>query len=48
MVSQSPQLIKQWVDEISNPAAGLPSWQASPYPSRGRATLAVQEWIQSN
>ncbi len=47
MVSQSPQLIKQWIDEMSNPAAGLPSWQASPYPSRARATLAVQEWIHS-
>ncbi|WP_165072449.1 DUF1570 domain-containing protein [Paludisphaera rhizosphaerae] len=48
MVSQSPQLIKQWIDEMSNPAAGLPNWQATPFPSRGRATLAVQEWIRTN
>ncbi|AMV39192.1 hypothetical protein VT85_17270 [Planctomyces sp. SH-PL62] len=47
MVSQSPQLIKQWVDEMSNPIAGLASWQATPFPSRGRATLAIQDWIRS-
>ncbi|MDG3003194.1 DUF1570 domain-containing protein [Paludisphaera mucosa] len=48
MVSQSPQLIKQWIDEMSNPAAVLPSWQATPFPSRARATLAVQDWIRGN
>jgi len=48
MVSQSPQLIKQWIGEMSNPAAGLPSWQAAPFPSRARADLAVREWMQSN
>ena len=48
MVSQSPQLIKQWVDEMSNAGAVLPTWQATPFPSRARATLAVQEWIHAN
>lgn len=48
MVSQSPQLIKQWIDEMSNPTAGLPNWQATPFPSRGRASIAVQEWIRTN
>lgn len=48
MVSQSPQLIKQWIDEMSNPTAGSPSWHASPYPSRARADLAVHEWIRSS
>lgn len=48
MVSQSPQLIRQWIDEMSNPAVGVPSWQATPFPSRARAQLAVQGWMQSN
>jgi hypothetical protein len=48
MVSQSPQLIRQWIGEMSSPAVGVPSWQATPFPSRGRAQLAVQGWIRSN
>lgn len=47
MVSQSPQVIRQWVRELSNPNAGAPAWQAIPHPSRARANLAVQEWMRN-
>jgi len=47
MVSQSPQVIRQWIRELSNPNAGAPAWQAIPHPSRARAHLAVQEWMRN-
>lgn len=47
MVSQSPQVIRQWVQELSNPNAGPVTWQALPHPSRARANLVVQQWIRS-
>lgn len=47
MVSQSPQLIRQWVQELSNPNAGPVTWQALPHSSRARANLIVQQWIRN-
>jgi len=47
MVSQSPQLIRQWIQELSNPNAGPVSWQALPHRSRARANLVVQQWIRN-
>jgi hypothetical protein len=46
MVSQSPQVIQQWVQEISSPQGDHPTWQALPHPTRARALLAVESWIQ--
>ena len=46
MVSQSPQVIQQWVRALSRPDAGMVSWQAVPHPTRARATLATQDWIR--
>jgi hypothetical protein len=45
MVSQSPQVIRQWVQELTSPGAGLPTWQAIPHPTRQRASLVIQEWM---
>ncbi len=47
MVSQSPQMIQQWVEEISSPVGAQPSWQALPYPTRSQALLAVEQWMKS-
>lgn len=47
MVSQSPQVIRQWIQELSNPNAGPVSWQALPHSSRARAHLVVQQWIRN-
>jgi hypothetical protein len=46
MVSQSPQVIQQWVYELTSPGAGIVSWQAFPHPTRARAKLAIQEWTR--
>ena len=45
MVSQSPQVIRQWVQELTSPGAGMVSWQAIPHPTRQRANLVIQEWM---
>ena len=49
MVSQSPQMIQQWVEQIHRrPQGGIPNWQAFPFPSRARALLAAEEWMRAN
>ena len=46
MVSQSPQMIQQWVEEITNPQGAQPTWQAVPHPTRARALVAAEEWMK--
>ena len=48
MVSQSPQMIQQWVEEISNPLGALPTWQALPFGTRQQALLAVEQWMKGH
>jgi hypothetical protein len=45
-VSQSPQLIEQWVADETSPQGGAVTWQAHPWPTRARAILAAQEWMR--
>ncbi len=45
MVSQSPAMIRQWIEETSLPQGGLPVWHAEPFPTRTRARLAAEGWI---
>jgi uncharacterized protein DUF1570 len=47
-VSQSPQVIEQWVQLMSSPQGGVPNWQYFPYPTRSRAISAMTEWMRSN
>ena len=45
LVSQSPSMIRQWLESIPAPG-GLPySWRAYPYPTRTRALIAADQWI---
>jgi Protein of unknown function (DUF1570) len=44
-VSQSPQVIQSWVQEMTVPYGDVPSWEATPYPSQQRAFLAAEEWM---
>ncbi len=37
MVSQSPSYIRQWIETLSQPESGPPTWQALPHPTRARA-----------
>jgi hypothetical protein len=46
MVSQSPQMIQQWISDISNPQGAQPSWQALPHPTHSRALLAIETWMR--
>ena len=39
MVSQSPQMIQQWVQEIINPQGGVLTWQALPLLTRARGRI---------
>jgi hypothetical protein len=48
LVSQSPSVILQWVDQLRDPRGGPPRWQAQPFDTRARAFLATQAWINSH
>ncbi len=48
MVSQSPQFIQQWVEDMTIPQGPQPAWQALPHSTRARAMLAVEQWMQNN
>jgi hypothetical protein len=46
MVSQSPQMIFQWIEEMRTPQGAPPNWQAFPHTTRARALLAVETWVR--
>jgi hypothetical protein len=48
MVSQSTALIQQWVAEMTAPDGGSPSWRARPFPTRTRAKLAAEQWLNGS
>ncbi len=47
MISQSPLLIREWIDTISNPEGAAPQWQALPHPSRTRAIFTAEQWLRN-
>jgi hypothetical protein len=47
-VSQSPQVIWQWVQEVTVPQGARPTWQAFPHDTPGRAKQAVEEWMRGS
>ncbi len=47
-ISQSPQMIEQWVERQISPQGGIPSWQTSTYSTRTQAFLAAEQWMRSN
>ncbi|HEY2156538.1 MAG TPA: DUF1570 domain-containing protein [Isosphaeraceae bacterium] len=47
MVSQSPLMIRQWIDSSTNPTGGEPRWQVLPHPSRNRAMMTAEQWVRS-
>ncbi len=48
LVSQSQALIRQWVEEMSASDGGPVSWQARPFPTRTRARLAAEGWLNGS
>lgn len=45
MVSQSPSVIRQWIETTTNPRGAEPRWQVLPHPTRARALLTAGEWM---
>ncbi len=47
-VKQSPQVIEQWVEQMTSPQGGARNWDYFPYPTRSSAIAAMTEWMRSN
>ncbi len=47
MVSQSPSVIRQWIDSSTSPSGAEPRWQVFPQPTRARAMMTAEEWMRS-
>jgi len=45
-ISQSPQVIQQWVEEMTSPQGDEPVWEAIPRPTRAQAMFAAEEWMR--
>ncbi len=45
MVSQSPSVIRQWIESTPLPQGGPSQWQTVPGPTRARAFLAADQWM---
>jgi hypothetical protein len=47
-VSQSPQMIQQWVLDTTSPHGDVPNWEASPWLTRAQAIFAAEAWMRGN
>ncbi len=47
MVSQSPSMIRQWIETTTNPRGNEPHWQILPHPSKARALMTAGQWMGS-
>lgn len=47
IVSQSPSMIRQWLDTVSSSQGDPPLWQALPFPNRTPALATAQDWVHS-
>jgi hypothetical protein len=45
MVSQSPSMIRQWIETSTNPRGAEPRWQILPHPTRARALITAEQWM---
>jgi hypothetical protein len=46
LVSQSPAMIYQWIQNTTSPRGEPPVWHAWPFESRTRAILAANQWLE--
>ena len=46
IVSQSPSMIRQWLDTVTSPRGDSPAWEAVPHPSRTRAYVAAEQFVR--
>lgn len=45
LVSQSPSVIRQWLEAMVSPHGGAPSWYIEPCPSRASASCWARGWL---
>jgi hypothetical protein len=45
-VLQSPQMIDQWVQQLSQEQGGVASWQPVAFPTRAQASLFASRWVR--
>jgi hypothetical protein len=46
IVSQSPSVIRQWLETAASPLGEPSVWEALSYPSRARAVLVAEAWMR--
>ena len=46
LVSQSPSMIRQWLETVPSPRGGPTRWEVFTHPTRTRALLTAERWIQ--
>jgi hypothetical protein len=46
LVSQSPSMIRQWLQTVPSPGGGPTRWEVYSHPTRTRALLTAERWIQ--
>jgi hypothetical protein len=47
IVSQSPSMIRQWLETVQSVEGAPPNWEAVPHPTRARAVLTAEQWMRS-
>jgi hypothetical protein len=45
-VSQSPQIIQQWVQDLTSPTGDIPSWEVITWKTRAQAEQAMRQWMR--
>ncbi len=45
LVSQSPSMIRQWLEAVPSPRGGPTRWEVFSHPTRTRALLTAERWI---
>ena len=48
IVSQSPSMIRQWLETVTSPRGDPPNWEARPYPTRTRAWVTASAWLRGS
>ena len=41
-------MIRQWLETVSAANGAPPTWKALPHPTRARAVLAAEQWMQGH
>lgn len=45
LVSQSPSMIRQWIEAVQAPQGPPGAWRAQAYPSKTKALMVTEQWI---